>query len=49
MKAKHFRTLFLSDVHLGTAGCQADMLIGFLREHDAEKSIWLATLSMAGA
>lgn len=36
MKPKHFRTLFLSDIHLGTAGCQADMLIDFLREHDAE-------------
>ncbi len=37
MKTKHFKTLFLSDVHLGTAGCQAEMLVDFLREHDAEK------------
>jgi UDP-2,3-diacylglucosamine pyrophosphatase LpxH len=37
MKPRHFRTLFLSDVHLGTAGCQAEMLVSFLREHDAEK------------
>lgn len=37
MKPKHFRTLFLSDVHLGASGCQADMLVDFLREHDAEK------------
>lgn len=32
---KRFRTLFLSDIHLGTRGCQAEMLIDFLREHDA--------------
>lgn len=32
---KLFRTLFLSDIHLGTRGCQAEMLIDFLREHDA--------------
>jgi UDP-2,3-diacylglucosamine pyrophosphatase LpxH len=29
------RTLFISDVHLGTKGCQADLLIEFLRSHDA--------------
>ncbi|WP_026379619.1 UDP-2,3-diacylglucosamine diphosphatase [Afifella pfennigii] len=33
---QHFRTLFLSDVHLGTRGCQAELLLDFLREHDAE-------------
>lgn len=37
MKPKHFRTLFLSDIHLGTTGCQADLLVDFLRDHDAEK------------
>jgi UDP-2,3-diacylglucosamine pyrophosphatase LpxH len=30
------RTLFLSDVHLATHACRADMLLGFLRCHDAE-------------
>jgi UDP-2,3-diacylglucosamine pyrophosphatase LpxH len=30
------RALFISDVHLGTRGCQADLLIDFLRSHDAE-------------
>jgi UDP-2,3-diacylglucosamine pyrophosphatase LpxH len=29
------RTLFLSDVHLGTRGCQADRLLDFLRHHEA--------------
>lgn len=33
---RHFRTLFLSDVHLGTRGCQAHLLLDFLRYHDAE-------------
>ena len=30
------RALFISDVHLGTRGCQADRLLDFLREYDAE-------------
>lgn len=30
------RTLFISDVHLGTRGCQADLLMDFLRHHPAE-------------
>ncbi|MCT8267372.1 UDP-2,3-diacylglucosamine diphosphatase [Afifella sp. JA880] len=32
----HFRTLFLSDIHLGTRGCQAELLLEFLKVHDAE-------------
>jgi len=34
--ARHFRALFLSDVHLGTKGCQADLLLDFLKHHDAD-------------
>ena len=30
------RALFISDAHLGTRGCQAELLIDFLRWHDAE-------------
>ncbi|WP_319775642.1 UDP-2,3-diacylglucosamine diphosphatase [Breoghania sp.] len=33
---RHYRALFLSDIHLGTRGCQANMLLDFLRVHDAE-------------
>jgi UDP-2,3-diacylglucosamine pyrophosphatase LpxH len=33
---RHFRTLFISDVHLGTRGSQADRLLDFLRLHDAD-------------
>jgi UDP-2,3-diacylglucosamine pyrophosphatase LpxH len=35
-RARSFRTLFISDVHLGTKGCQADRLLDFLRYHDAD-------------
>ncbi|MEM8658052.1 MAG: UDP-2,3-diacylglucosamine diphosphatase [Pseudomonadota bacterium] len=31
-----YRTLFLSDIHLGTRGCQADMLLSFLSTHDCD-------------
>lgn len=30
------RSIFLSDIHLGTRGCQADRLIEFLREYESE-------------
>ncbi|SON56261.1 UDP-2,3-diacylglucosamine hydrolase [Hartmannibacter diazotrophicus] len=33
---RHFRALFLSDIHLGTRGCQAELLLDFMRFHDAE-------------
>lgn len=31
------RTVFLSDIHLGTRACQAERLLDFLREHPADK------------
>jgi UDP-2,3-diacylglucosamine pyrophosphatase LpxH len=34
--SRQYRALFLSDVHLGTKGCQAGPLLDFLRLHDAE-------------
>jgi UDP-2,3-diacylglucosamine pyrophosphatase LpxH len=33
---RQFRTIFLSDIHLGRRGCQAEELIDFLRHHEAE-------------
>lgn len=30
------RTLFLSDIHLGTPGCKADLLVDFLRHNHAD-------------
>lgn len=29
---RHVRTIWISDVHLGYAGCSADHLLNFLRE-----------------
>jgi len=34
---RRYRTLFISDVHLGTKGCRADRLLDFLRHHEAER------------
>jgi UDP-2,3-diacylglucosamine pyrophosphatase LpxH len=34
--AKRYRSLFLSDIHLGTKGCQSELLLDFLRLNDAE-------------
>ncbi|MDX7949694.1 UDP-2,3-diacylglucosamine diphosphatase [Lichenihabitans sp. Uapishka_5] len=31
-----FRTLFISDLHLGTKGCQGELFLDFLRHNDAE-------------
>lgn len=33
---KPYRTLFLSDFHLGTRGCQADFILEFLKHYDAD-------------
>lgn len=32
----HYRTIWLSDIHLGSRGCQADALLEFLRAHSSE-------------
>ncbi len=32
----HYRTLFVSDVHLGKRGCQAELFLDFLRRNDAD-------------
>ena len=33
---RRYRTIFLSDFHLGTAGCNADLLLDFLKTHECE-------------
>jgi UDP-2,3-diacylglucosamine pyrophosphatase LpxH len=35
-RTRHFRALFISDIHLGARGCQAGKLLDFLRHHEAE-------------
>jgi UDP-2,3-diacylglucosamine pyrophosphatase LpxH len=34
---RHYRALFISDIHLGTKACQAETLLDFLRHHDADR------------
>ena len=36
LPVRRVRTLFISDVHLGTRGCQAELLLEFLRAYEAE-------------
>jgi hypothetical protein len=33
---KHYRSIWISDFHLGTARCKAEALFDFLRRHCAE-------------
>ena len=37
MTVQIVRSIFLSDIHLGTRACQADQLLSFLRHHQAEQ------------
>ncbi|XOV82471.1 MAG: UDP-2,3-diacylglucosamine diphosphatase [bacterium] len=34
---QHYRTIFLSDIHLGTKGCQAEQLLDFLKQHTCDE------------
>lgn len=36
---KHFRTIFISDVHLGSKAAQTDLLLDFLRHNEADTII----------
>lgn len=36
-KVTHYRTIFISDVHLGTKGCRADYLLDFLDHHRCDQ------------
>jgi len=35
-QSSRVRSIFISDIHLGTAGCQADALLEFLKAHPSE-------------
>jgi len=35
-RPRRYRALFLSDMHLGSRGCQSDRLLDFLRNHEGE-------------
>jgi UDP-2,3-diacylglucosamine pyrophosphatase LpxH len=32
----HYRTIFISDLHLGTRGCQAEALLEFLKDNESD-------------
>jgi len=34
---KHFKSIFISDIHLGTPGCSADELCDFLKNNESER------------
>ena len=36
-RKQHYRSIFLSDIHLGTKGCQAAKLIDFLKSVDCDR------------
>lgn len=36
LPSKKHRTIWISDIHLGTAGCQADALLSFLKHNESE-------------
>lgn len=38
------RSVFLSDIHLGTRACQAERLLDFLREHPAENTFLIGDI-----
>lgn len=37
MPPRHFRTIWLSDLHLGTRGCQAEAVLDFLRHTESDQ------------
>jgi hypothetical protein len=41
--------VWISDLHLGTPGCQAEALLDFLRRSTARRCTWWATSSTAGS
>lgn len=37
MTPQHYRTIWISDLHIGSAQCQADVLLDFLKHNESEK------------
>ena len=46
---KNYKTIFISDIHLGSKACQAELLLDFLKHNDGEKLYLVGDMSMAGA
>ncbi|NDB84885.1 MAG: UDP-2,3-diacylglucosamine diphosphatase, partial [Alphaproteobacteria bacterium] len=36
MENKNYKSIFISDVHLGSKGCKADLLCDFLKHNSSE-------------
>ncbi len=36
LHTQRYRAIWISDTHLGTPGCQADSLLGFLKQHESD-------------
>jgi len=36
MTSKHYRTIWLSDIHLGSRGCNVDQLLDFLKHNESD-------------
>ena len=36
---KKYRTIWISDIHLGTRGCQAELLLDFLKNNECETAL----------
>jgi hypothetical protein len=49
VKTRHYRAIWISDVHLGTAGCRADHLLDFSSTTNRTISIWWAISLTAGS
>jgi len=37
IRVHHYRTIWISDIHLGTPGCQAERLLDFLKHHECDR------------
>ena len=35
-RPNHYRTIWISDIHLGTRGCKAEFLLDFLRHNESD-------------
>jgi UDP-2,3-diacylglucosamine pyrophosphatase LpxH len=44
LETKQVRSIFLSDIHLGTKACQAGQLLEFLKEYDSEQVFLLGDI-----
>ncbi|MGA0792519.1 MAG: UDP-2,3-diacylglucosamine diphosphatase, partial [Burkholderiaceae bacterium] len=36
-EVRHYRAIWISDIHLGTSGCKADFLLDFLRVNESDQ------------